>query len=265
MALLIHVDGGSRGNPGPAGAGVVISEDGGKVLFEAGYFLGRMTNNSAEYHALIRALERAGQCPPQPVVVHSDSELLVRQLTGQYRVRSEVLAPLVRQAQVHLLRIGHWSIRHVRREQNVRADQLANLAMDQQCDVVLFDAAAGGHVAAQSAPPGATRPVPRTGDGGPAVQAGKRAVRVTLSRVPPNSMCPANVGELDGFTVQATLPVGLCVYAAHALLPTLVGILNTAAEEFAAVPTLTVRCGRPGCHAEFKLSPVRASNGQPPT
>jgi ribonuclease HI len=257
------VDGGSRGNPGLAGAGVVICEDGGQLLFEAGYFLGRQTNNSAEYHALIRALERAGQCPPQPVIVHSDSELLVRQITGRYRVKSALLAPLVHQVQMNLLRIGHWSIRHVRRDQNVRADQLANLAMDRQCDVILFDVAAGGRVAAQPAPPRAVQPVPQTADEGPTLLTGKPAVRVTVSRAPATAACPADLGELGAFTVQATLPVGLCVHAAHALLPTLLGILNTDADEFAAVPTLTVRCGRPGCHAEFRLSPVRSPNGKP--
>ena len=91
MGLIIHVDGGSRGNPGPAGAGVVIADEDGALIHEAGYFLGRQTNNSAEYHACIRALQRAARCGEQPVRVCSDSELLVRQITGAYQVKSPTL------------------------------------------------------------------------------------------------------------------------------------------------------------------------------
>jgi ribonuclease HI len=264
VALVIHVDGGSRGNPGPAGAGVVVREDGGGAVFEAGFFLGHQTNNAAEYHALLRALERVGQCPPQPIVIHSDSELLVRQLTGVYQVKSPKLAPLFRQVQMQLLRIAHWSIRHVPREENTRADALANLAMDAGRDVVLRDTAAGidraGSAAeSESAPDARTSRAPA----GPLAGPGAAAVRVTLARPPAGGACPAGGPPHAPFTVQSALPAGLCVHAAHALLPTLLGILNTDPEEFAAVPTLTVRCGRPGCHAEFKLSPVRSSNGAP--
>ncbi len=259
MALVIYVDGGSRGNPGPAGAGVVIREDGGSQVFEAGYFLGHQTNNAAEYHALLRALERVGQYPPQPLVIHSDSELLVRQLTGAYQVKSPKLAPLFRQVQMLLLRIAHWSIRHVPREENTRADALANLAMDAGRDVVRRDTSAGDAPASPAPRGGAEQTATSPAPGGP----GTAGVRVTVSRPPAAGACPAGGPPHMPFTVQSALPTGLCVHAAHALLPTLLGILNTAAEEFAAVPTLTVRCGRPGCHAEFKLSPVRASNGTP--
>lgn len=250
MSLIIHVDGGSRGNPGPAGAGVVISGDDGALIYEAGFFLGRQTNNAAEYHALIRALERAGQCGEQLITIHSDSELLVRQITGEYQVKSPTLAPLHRQAQTLLVRAGRWNIRHVRREQNTRADELANLAMDARRDVIVFD------VAAPADHPADTTPAAET-----AAPAGQQAVRVTVHHAPQADTCPA--GGLPGpaFTVGATLPAGLCVHAAHALVPTLLAILNTDEDEFAAIPTLTVRCGRPGCGAEFRLAPARSKNG----
>jgi ribonuclease HI len=265
VSLIIHVDGGSRGNPGPAGAGVVIRGDDGALIFEAGFFLGRQTNNAAEYQALIRALERAGQRGEQPITIHSDSELLVRQITGEYQVKSASLAPLYRQAQTLLVRVGRWSIRHVRREQNTRADELANLAMDARRDVIVFDVdrpadqSAGMPATtdrAHDAPETALQPEVLAGSAQP-------AVRVTVNRPPKAGACPAGGLPAAAFTVGTTLPAGLCVHAAHALVPTLLAILNTDADEFAAVPTLTVRCGRPGCNAEFRLAPARSKNGAP--
>jgi ribonuclease HI len=258
VGLTIYVDGGARGNPGPAGAGIVIRDDAGRALYEAGYYLGRQTNNAAEYHALIRALERAGREGNQPVTIHSDSELLVRQLTGQYQVKSATLAPLFHQAQMLLLKMGRWTIRHVRREENQRADQLANLAMDERRDVIVLDAGQG-QVAPAPARSAARKPAAQKA----AVRGTTRpVVQVSVSRHPQAGCCPAGGLDHDVFTIGATLPRGLCVYAAHALLPTLLGMLNTEPEEFAAVPTLSVRCTNPACGAEFKLSPVRSPNGE---
>ena len=268
MGLIIHVDGGSRGNPGPAGAGVVIRDEAGQLVYEAGYFLGRQTNNEAEYHALIRALERAGRNGAHAVTIHSDSELLVRQLTGDYQVKSPKLAPLYRQVQVLLVRTARWSVRHVRRELNERADELANLAMDQRRDVVVFDADAPG--AAADGTPGAADPSPLgcvlDAPSAPAtseapVNSGGQTIRVSLARPPKAGCCPAGGCPQAPFTIESTLPIGLCVYAAHALLPTVLAMLHTDPAEFAAVPTLSIRCTRPGCGAEFNVSPVHAPNG----
>jgi len=267
VGLIIHVDGGARGNPGPAGAGVVIHDDQQGLIFEAAYFLGRQTSNAAEYHALIRALERAGHRGRQPIQVYSDSELLVRQLTGEYQVKSPNLAPLYRQVQMLLIKTARWTVRHVPREQNERADELANVAMDRRRNVVVFDAedqTAGAPETAVAASEGTReRPAPAKPADTIAGPAGRPAVRVRVSRAPAGGVCPAGDLAEEAFTVVAALPVGLCVHAAHALVPTLLAILNTDPEEFAAVPTLTVRCGRPGCGAEFQLSPVRSSNGAP--
>lgn len=256
VGLTIYVDGGARGNPGPAGAGVVIRDDAGQALCEAGYYLGRQTNNAAEYHALIRALERAGREGSPAVTIHSDSELLVRQLTGQYHVKSATLAPLFHQAQLLLLKMGRWTIRHVRREENQRADQLANLAMDQQRDVIVVERAPGQvtPAPARSATPAKGRKVVK--------RTTRPAIHVSVSRHPKAGGCPAGGLDHDVFTIGTSLPSGLCVYAAHALLPTLLGMLNTEPEEFAAVPTLSVRCTNPACGAEFKLSPVQSPNGE---
>ena len=138
MDVSIYIDGGARGNPGPAAAGVVIHDDNhARTLLEAGFFLGTMTNNAAEYHSLIRAVQHAVKLGVKTANVLSDSQLLVRQITGEYRVKSADLRPLHEQAQRLMLRFDSWQIRHIRRNDNKRADQLVNMALDQKRDVIV--------------------------------------------------------------------------------------------------------------------------------
>jgi ribonuclease HI len=129
--LRIHTDGASRGNPGAAAYAYVITPDGAAPIEEAGC-LGEMTNNQAEYTALVRALEHALELgPDHHLMVHSDSELLVKQMNGQYRVKNEELRGLYDEAQGLRKRFtGGVTIRHVRRSQNSRADELCNEALD---------------------------------------------------------------------------------------------------------------------------------------
>lgn len=272
----MHVDGASRGNPGPAGAGVTISSEDGTLAHEGAYFLGKQTNNGAEYHALIRALQRVERCRVDAITVYSDSELLVRQITGAYRVKNSKLARLFEQAQLLLLKIPCWNIRHISREENRRADELANLAIDRQCDVIVYDqdpatadaAGPGGEdgtdpegVREQGARASALPEVPESAETGVTGSNLVRRARVTLARAPQPDGCPAATSPREPFTVEHTLPEGLCIHAAHALLPTILAVLNTEPAEFAAVPTLTVRCMRPGCGAIFHVSPAPGSNG----
>jgi ribonuclease HI len=129
--LTIHTDGASRGNPGAAAFAYVIERDGEPPIEEADC-LGEMTNNQAEYTALVRALEHALELGPQHrVIVHSDSELMVKQMSGEYRVKNEDLRDLYEQAcQLRKRFEGTVTIRHVRRDQNKRADELCNEALD---------------------------------------------------------------------------------------------------------------------------------------
>ena len=128
--LVAHIDGGARGNPGPAGYGAVITDQAGRRLAELSHYLGRRTNNHAEYAGLIAALEYARRQGAPALKVFSDSELLVRQMQGRYKVRSPELKPLHAEAQ-RLRRHFQWfQIEHVRREKNREADKLANRAMD---------------------------------------------------------------------------------------------------------------------------------------
>ena len=125
------IDGGSRGNPGPAGYGVHIVEDDGSVVEELHESVGMATNNVAEYHGLLAALAWAIDRGLTTLHVRSDSELLVKQLRGEYRVKNPNLQPLYADACALVRRIGRVTFEHVRRELNKEADRLANLAMDE--------------------------------------------------------------------------------------------------------------------------------------
>ncbi|OGC22393.1 hypothetical protein A2291_02765 [candidate division WOR-1 bacterium RIFOXYB2_FULL_42_35] len=131
MTIKIFTDGAARGNPGPAGIGVVIKDDE-EILLEVADYIGQATNNVAEYMALIRGLEEAIDMDITEVAAICDSELMVRQLQGEYRVKSEGLIPLYDHVQSLIRKFKSFSISHTRRENNKQADQLANLGIDAQ-------------------------------------------------------------------------------------------------------------------------------------
>jgi ribonuclease HI len=128
--ITAFIDGGARGNPGPAGYGVYIVDANGAVVAELFSGIGRATNNVAEYRGLLAALEWALAHGHTRVHIKSDSLLLVQQINGLYRIKNEGLLPLYRQARHLMARIGQVTIEHVRREQNKEADRLSNLGMD---------------------------------------------------------------------------------------------------------------------------------------
>ncbi len=129
--ITAYTDGGARGNPGPAGFGAHIVDANGNLLAELKGALGLATNNVAEYHGLLAALDWAVAHGHRDVLIRADSELLVKQMRGQYRVKNEGLQPLYGQAMRLVARLGSVRFEHVRREQNRDADRLANLAMDE--------------------------------------------------------------------------------------------------------------------------------------
>ncbi|MGA8438029.1 MAG: ribonuclease HI family protein [Candidatus Sulfotelmatobacter sp.] len=128
--LIAHSDGGARGNPGPAGYGVVIQDESGHKVAHLSEYLGHQTNNFAEYQALIAALEYALQHGPKALKLISDSELLVRQIKGIYKVKNATLQDLHGRAKELIAQLDWFSIGHALREQNTEADRLANEAMD---------------------------------------------------------------------------------------------------------------------------------------
>jgi ribonuclease HI len=132
LRLVVHVDGGARGNPGPAAIGVVTSTPDGEVVDELAEPIGEATNNVAEYRALLRGLERARELGATEVALVNDSELVARQVQGAYKVKHPGLRPLYDQAMEALRGFERWSVRSVPRAQNAHADQLVNAALDAQ-------------------------------------------------------------------------------------------------------------------------------------
>jgi ribonuclease HI len=130
MRVVVHVDGGSRGNPGPAAAAAVVSSPDGEVLDEAAVTLGRATNNVAEYRGLLLGLERARALGATEVDVVNDSELIAHQVNGRYKVKHADMRPLHAEALAALRGFERWSLRPVPRAQNADADALVNQALD---------------------------------------------------------------------------------------------------------------------------------------
>ncbi|HKK54462.1 MAG TPA: ribonuclease HI family protein [Patescibacteria group bacterium] len=129
--LIIYCDGGSRGNPGPAGLGAVIYDEDKNKVFEISEFLGVTTNNQAEYKGVLQAIKKAKELKAKELTFYLDSELIVKQMNGQYRVKNRDLIPLYMEIRKHVLEFQKVEFNHVRREYNKEADALANMAMDE--------------------------------------------------------------------------------------------------------------------------------------
>ena len=134
MTVLAYTDGAARGNPGEAGIGVVMRDESGETLYSFGGYLGTSTNNVAEYRALIAGLAAATRHGADPLTVCMDSELVVRQMTGEYRVKHAGLKPLHAEAARAAARLASVRFTAVRREENARADQLVNDTLDREMD-----------------------------------------------------------------------------------------------------------------------------------
>jgi ribonuclease HI len=128
--FTVNVDGGARGNPGPAAIGVVLRDEGGQVVESVGETIGSATNNVAEYRALLRGIELARAHGATHLELVGDSELVVRQIEGRYKVKNAGMKELYAQAKAALAELDNWSIRHVKRAQNADADALVNEALD---------------------------------------------------------------------------------------------------------------------------------------
>lgn len=242
MSLLIHIDGGSRGNPGPAAAGVIIQDiqDGqGRLLLRGGYLLGEMTNNQAEYNALLVAL-RACQGWGDPFVeIRADSELLVKQITGQYQVKSPDLKPLYQEAIGLLLKLDNWSIKHIKRELNSEADAMANAAMDAGEDVVMTNVMGherSGAAKSESAP---SARVPTVG--------------IVIEDPPERASCPAPATSGTRYLFKAVCPSGMCVHACRAVVDAVVARQVSAPDHPSRSRLDPIRCDRAGCNATFRI------------
>jgi ribonuclease HI len=222
MNLRIHIDGGARGNPGPAAAAIVIADDDtGAILREQAFHLGKTTNNVAEYQGLLRALNAALELKAKSVRIHSDSELMVRQITGQYRVKSPDLIPLYEQAQAHLLKLDNWQIRHVYREDNRRADELVNQALDRNGDVTPAPAPGSAPVPGSTASEksSASSPVAAPSVTPASARAALPPFDLEVVSDPtPADACPGHCSAGHHYPFAATLPQGVCTNLAAAAL-----------------------------------------------
>ena len=134
MKLTIFADGGSRGNPGPAASGAVLTDGSGRVVREVGTFLGTTTNNVAEWTGLITGLEAALELGATEIVIRLDSELVIKQLSGVYRVKHPNMIPLHAKAKALLRNFAHVDVKHVPRKQNAAADAVVNAVLDARAD-----------------------------------------------------------------------------------------------------------------------------------
>jgi ribonuclease HI len=130
VKVTIHVDGGARGNPGPAAVAAVATDENGAPLGERNAYIGETTNNVAEYRSVLLALELARELGANEIEVVNDSELIARQIGGEYKVKQEHLKPLYHRVMDELRGFDRWAVRNVRREHNERADELVNEALD---------------------------------------------------------------------------------------------------------------------------------------
>jgi ribonuclease HI len=124
--LYVYTDGAAKGNPGPAGIGVLLADEAGETVEECAEYIGKATNNVAEYKALMRGLELVAKYQPEELHIRSDSELMVRQILGIYKVKNPGLQPLFKQVKLQLGQFPKWEIKHVPRNENSLADGLAN-------------------------------------------------------------------------------------------------------------------------------------------
>ena len=227
----LHIDGGARGNPGPAGAAYVITTTDGQPVASDSQFIGVGTNNVAEYTALIDGLEAAAKLGVRQLQIVSDSELLVRQIIGEYRVRSENILDLYHAAQMALMKFDRWQIRHVPRSQNREADRLVNAAID-------------AAVKGRSGRDAADRKL----------DSSTVKVLAQVARAPAKGACGAGLRKGQRFVFDQVTPAGLCLHAAHSLLPTVMAMQADPAIE--SDTQVTVRCGNPDCGAVFHVSVV---------
>jgi len=263
MPYTVYIDGGSRGNPGSSAAGVQIVDSTGRVMFAGGLFLGHQTNNEAEYAGLLLALDLLHAADAAEVLIRSDSELLVRQMQGKYRVKAANLKPLYDRAAAAVRRLSACRFEHVLREENQDADRLVNQALDAKADVVPIDpgrlwnrldrpaktsrcaeksgqqaeksnrhadvAASNSLFAAAENTRAGRSTVENTSTGVIEVRVMK-SPRSGAGVVAGASGCPAGIRAGQIFQFANVVPTGLCIHACAATIEAVVALRSIAAE-----------------------------------
>ncbi len=243
--LKLYFDGGARGNPGPAAAGVVLHDESGEAILEAGYLLGTMTNNQAEYSAMLIGLQAANQCGAKQLTIFSDSELLVKQLQGEYRVKSEGLRPLFEDVRQGLQKLQAWRIHHVPRHENQLADELVNRTLDRDEDVVdvhLIDGPATLSPGGQGAP-APTGPTPES--------SGPARVLVEVVTEPRGKGCPSGCLRGTKHIIKDVIPGGFNLELAARIIEA-IDTLRDRERSGDETKPLALSCGR--CGAQYRIS-----------
>jgi uncharacterized repeat protein (TIGR04076 family) len=203
-----------------------------------------MTNNQAEYNGLLEALRLLADAGADAVEINSDSELLVRQILGEYRVKSPDLKPLFARAEQGLQVFSDWRIKHVRREKNTEADGLANQAMDARRDVVVTDRLGLGKA----------DPPPKTGK--LQSSSAKGVIEAVVMRGPKRGACPARVRKGQVFVFSETTPEGLCVEACATLIEAVRSLADVGSNASGDDVSMTVSCPKGDCGAKFEVRPA---------
>ena len=237
----LYVDGGARGNPGPAASVYLIKSADGRTLRSEGHFIDHATNNVAEYVALVRGLEAAKDLGIKELSIFSDSELMVKQIIGEYKVKNPDLKDLHEQAQMVLLAFDRWRIRHVSRDSNREADRLVNLTIDKALADLGLPAGDESETVADRAE---VFPLAETGHV-------SVKVMVEVATQPAQGGCPAGLQRGQCFAFGALCPPGMCLDAMQSVLPKVLALQADPTEK-----GRVVRCQRPGCGAVFRLSVV---------
>lgn len=253
MTWTAYIDGGARGNPGPAAAGIHIVDQSEQPVFSAGIFLGHKTNNEAEYAGLLIALDALLASGIHDVIVYSDSELLVRQMTGQYRVKAPHLKSLYEEANARVKDVGKVRFQHVPRERNRQADALVNQAIDAVADVIVADTLGVNERIVR--PQVAASPKPqRTPQ---SVQPAGPGILVTVVKGPRAGICPAKTKAGQTFRFTNVTPAGMCVEACSAVVDSVVALASACDVHSADLEPMTITCSRPDCGAVFQLKPAQ--------
>ncbi len=242
----LYVDGGARGNPGPAACGYILKEPEGKIIESEGIFLGETTNNIAEYTGLLKGLQCARKHNIKALHIFSDSELMVKQIIGEYKVKSSNLQPLYHQIQRLLLSFDRWQIRHIPRELNKEADALVNRVLDNKARAETEEHAQSSEsvlsLQSQSAEINENKSEHLSSK-----------ILVEVIKAPSQGICQADIKEGMCFVFSSVIPAGLCVHAAQSILPTVLAMQRDLSHDS---PAIQIRCSNTQCGAIFKLTKI---------
>lgn len=235
--LELYIDGGARGNPGPAACAYLLLDQAGRLIKSEGIYLGESTNNIAEYNGLIRGLQAARELNAKELNIYSDSELLVKQIIGEYKVKNLKLQELMEKAQKLLLSFDRWQIKYIPREANKEADKLVNATLDEY---------EKGYNQLSK------------------VKEKSKAILVEVIEEPDPDICAAGIKENTCFVIHDTVPSGLCIYALQAILPEIARLqtehtqdnnINTNSSS-GPNEAVVVKCSRSDCKARFRLKKI---------